>query len=81
MKFTTEELEFFEAQSRENIVWFYQSELRKILKGQKTMDVLPKNVRKRLKKYGIIAKRPDTSKGSVYYITPVGKKILRSIRS
>ena len=80
MKFTPEELEQFETQSRENMVWFYQSELRKILKGQRTMGILPDNVRKRLREYGVIIKGFDgDTRGSVYHVTSLGKEIMRDI--
>ena len=81
MKFTPEEIEYFEVQSRENMVWFYRSELQKILKGQRAMGILPDNVRKRLIEYGVIVKEHNGDKrGSIYYVTILGEEMLRVIR-
>lgn len=80
MKFTAEEIEFFETQSLENVVWFYRSELRRILRGEKAKGILSDRVRRKFVDCGIIAMAYDFgNRGSVYYVTPLGKEMIRVI--
>ena len=57
--------------SRENLVCMYRQELLKIAKGEHCLTLLPRGVRKRLRKDGILEKT-----GSKYFVTSLGKNIL-----
>ena len=57
--------------SRENLVGMFQQELLKIAKGEHCFTLIPRGVRKRLRKDGILEKT-----GSKYFVTSLGKNIL-----
>jgi len=66
-----------ERQSRENIVNFYRDELIQILNGASPMTVLSDNVRKRLLKYGVLVKTFKGAPGSTYFLSQLGKEMLK----
>ena len=71
------ENEDLERQSRENIVNFYRDELFQILNGVSPMNVLSDNVRRRLLKYGVLVKTFKGAPGSTYFISQLGKEMLK----
>jgi len=70
-KYTEEEKEFFERRSNENLLVTYREELLTTVGGENGILQLPKNVRRRFKKYGIIRKF-----GHRYELTPKGREML-----
>lgn len=72
MKYTEEEKKFLEKKRTENLIETYQEELLRIVRGENCFALLPRSVRRRLRRYGIIKKF-----GHKYEVTPLGREMLK----
>lgn len=71
MKYTEEEKKFLERRSTENLIEIYRQELLRIVEGENCFLLIPRGVRQRLRKYGILLKA-----GPRYEVTPWGREML-----
>ncbi len=71
MKYTEKEQRFFEERSLENLIVTYREELLQIVGGDTRSSLLPRGVRRRMRKDGILSQV-----GHKYDVTPKGKKML-----
>ena len=71
MKDREEEKDFFEQRSLENLLLIYRQELLRIVGGELCSKVLPKSVRLRLRRNGIL-----TKVGHTFGVTVKGMKML-----
>lgn len=62
--------------SDENMVWFYREELMKVDRGASIMPLVPKPVRSRMLRLGILENRKGLDKSFGFIISPRGRKIL-----
>ena len=62
--------------SDENMVWFYREELIKVDRGANIMTLIPKPIRRRMIRLGIIENRKGLDKSFGFIISPRGRKIL-----
>lgn len=61
--------------SDENMVWFYREELRKVDLGM-SITLIPKLIRRRMIRLGILECRRGLDKASGFILSPGGRKIL-----
>ena len=61
--------------SDENMVWFYREELRKLDRGASIMPLIPKLIRRRMRRLGIIECRKGLDKAFGFILSPRGRKI------
>ena len=71
MKYTEKEQRFCEKRSLENIVLTYREELLQIVGGDNDISLLPRGVRRRMRKDGILSKARHT-----FGVTPKGRDML-----
>jgi len=71
VKYTEKEQRFFEQRSLENLIITYQKELLRIVGGDNDISLLPRGVRRRMRKDGILSKARHT-----FGVTPKGRKML-----
>lgn len=62
--------------SDENMVWFYREELRKVDRGASITPLLPKPIRRRMIRLGIVEHRKGLDKALGFKLSPRGRKIL-----
>jgi len=62
--------------SDENMVWFYREELGKVDRGASIMPLIPKPIRRRMLRLGILECRKGLDKVFGFIISPRGRKIL-----
>jgi len=70
--YSEKEKRFLEQRSLENLVGMYRQELLKIIEGEHCFNLIPKGVRKRMRKDEILKKL-----GNRYSVTSLGIKIIR----
>ncbi len=71
VKYTAEEQRFCEQRSLENLVENYRQELLRIVGGDNDISLLPRGVRRRMRKDGILSKARHT-----FGVTPKGRDML-----
>ncbi len=71
MKYTEKEKDFFEQRSLENLIAIYRQELLRIIGGEYGSKVLPRSVRRRLRRNGIL-----TKVGHTFGVSPKGRDML-----
>ena len=71
MRYTEEEKNFLEQRSLENQIVTYRQELLRIVRGEGCPGMLPKGVRRQLRRDGVLSKI-----GHRFEVTPKGKKML-----
>jgi len=74
LKYTEKEKNFLERRSMENLIVTYRQELLRIVEGDDCFLLLPRGVRRRFRRCGILLK---IRRG--YEVTPKGKKMLSVI--
>ena len=62
--------------SDENMVWFYREELRKAIQGASIMPIIPKPIRRRMLRPGILEYRKGLDKVFGVTLNPRVRKIL-----
>ena len=74
MRYTEEEKDFLEKRSTENLIIMYREELLQIVGGDNGSSLLPRGVKRRLRREGILSMI-----GHRFEVTPKGKKMLAVI--
>ena len=67
--------------SDENMVWFYREELGKVDRGASIMPLIPKPIRRRMTRLGILERRKGLDKAFGFIISPRGRKILEDYKN
>ncbi len=62
--------------SDENMIWFYRKELRKAIQGASITPLIPKPIRRRMLRLGILEYRKGLDKAFGFILSPRGRKIL-----
>jgi len=74
LRYTEEEKDFLEKRSTENLIIMYREELLQIVGGEGYPRMLPKGVRRQLRRDGVLSMI-----GHRFEVTPKGKKMLAVI--